>query len=86
MILFKLHRYQRDKQLRTDGMRDDAEWNDILGMLKVQRPDLDLALLEEWAKALDMMGYLATGTRGCSTEPCLSRMGHRQEGGTAEPQ
>src|SRR6266487_2334140 len=50
MLLFKVQRYQRDEQARTDGMQDDAEWNDILGMLKVQRPDLDLPLLEEWAR------------------------------------
>jgi hypothetical protein len=35
-------------------MQDDAEWNDILGMLKVQGPDLDLALLAEWADKLDV--------------------------------
>jgi len=56
MLLFKVQRYQRDEQARTDGMQDDAEWNDMLGMLKVQGPDLDLALLEEWAGALGMTG------------------------------
>ncbi len=55
MILFKLQRYQRDEQARTDGMQDDAEWNDLLGMLKVQGPDLDLALLGEWAGKLDVI-------------------------------
>jgi hypothetical protein len=35
-------------------MRDDAQWNDVLGMLKVQAPDLDLSLLEDWAAALDL--------------------------------
>jgi len=54
MLLFKVQRYQRDERLRTDGMQDDAEWNDILGMLKVQGPDLDLALLAEWAGKLDV--------------------------------
>jgi hypothetical protein len=54
MILFKLQRYQRDAQARTDGMQDDAEWNDLLGMLKVQGPDLDLALLGQWAGKLDV--------------------------------
>ena len=54
MILFKLQRYQQDERSRTDGMQDDAEWNDILGMLKVQGPDLDLPLLEEWAGTLGM--------------------------------
>jgi len=54
MILFKVQRYQRDERSRIDGMQDDAEWNDILGMLKVQGPDLDLALLAEWAGKLDV--------------------------------
>ena len=53
MILFKLCRYQRDARSRSDGMRDDGEWNDILGMLKVQGPALDLALLERWTGACD---------------------------------
>ena len=35
-------------------MRDDARWNDIVGMLKVQGPDLDLVLLEQWAGTLDV--------------------------------
>jgi hypothetical protein len=54
MLLFKVQRYQRNERSRTDGMQDDAEWNDILGMLKVQGLDLDLPLLEEWAGALAM--------------------------------
>jgi hypothetical protein len=53
MLLFKLRRYQRNAHSRSDGMRDDGEWNDILGMLKVQGPALDLALLERWVGALD---------------------------------
>ena len=55
MILFKLQRYARDERSRTDGMLDDSEWNDILGMLKVQGPDLDMTLLEEWARSLDIV-------------------------------
>lgn len=55
MILFKLQRYQRDECSRTDGMRDDAEWNDIVGMLKVQGPDLDLVFFERWAETLDII-------------------------------
>jgi len=35
-------------------MRDNAQWNDIVGMLKVQGPDLDLVLLEQWAGTLDV--------------------------------
>jgi hypothetical protein len=33
-------------------MRDDAEWNDIVGMLKVQEPTLERDFLEEWARNL----------------------------------
>jgi hypothetical protein len=54
MILVKLRRYQRDERSRSDGMRDDAQWNDIVGMLKVQGLDLDLVLLEQWAEALEV--------------------------------
>jgi hypothetical protein len=54
MILWKLARYHTDKTTRQDGMEDDAGWNDILGMLKVQGPHLDLSLLEQWAKQLEI--------------------------------
>jgi hypothetical protein len=54
MISFKLYRYYQDEQSRTDGMVNDAEWNDIVGMLKVQGTDLNLALLERWAETLHM--------------------------------
>jgi hypothetical protein len=55
MILFKLHRYQHHAHTRQDRMQDDAEWNDILGMLKVQGHNLDSALLSEWANELDVI-------------------------------
>ena len=54
MIVFKLQRYYSDEQSRTDGMNDDAEWNDILGMLKVQGTRLDFAMLEHWVTALHL--------------------------------
>lgn len=54
MLLFKLQRYVHDERSRTDGMKDDAEWNDLLGMLKVQGPTLDRALLESWVIALSL--------------------------------
>lgn len=52
MILFKLYRYHCSEQSYTNGLHDDAQWNDIVGMLKVQGPDLDLTLLQRWAKTL----------------------------------
>ncbi|WP_201384993.1 hypothetical protein [Ktedonobacter sp. SOSP1-85] len=35
-------------------MRDDEEWNDIVGMLKMQGANLDVELLAEWAQTLDV--------------------------------
>jgi hypothetical protein len=55
MILFKLSRYYRDAYSRKDGMRNDAEWNDILGMLKIQGMKLNFSLLERCSKALNIM-------------------------------
>jgi len=54
MILFKLQRYHYHEQAHPGGLMDDAEWNDIVGMLKVQGPCLDPALLEWWVKRLDL--------------------------------
>jgi hypothetical protein len=58
MILVKLHRYSQDLLSRTDGMRDDAEWNDIVGMLKIQEPTLERDFLEEWARNLKIAEML----------------------------
>ncbi len=52
MILIKVYRYSQDLHSRMDGMRDDAEWNAIVGMLKVQGPDLERDVLEDWARTL----------------------------------
>jgi hypothetical protein len=54
MILFKLQRYHYHEQAHLGGLMDDVEWNDIVGMLKVQGPYLDPALLEWWVKRLDI--------------------------------
>jgi hypothetical protein len=58
MILVKLHRYSQDLLSRTDGMRDDAEWNDIVGMLKIQEPPFERDFLEEWARNLKITEML----------------------------
>jgi hypothetical protein len=58
MILVKLYRYSQDLLSRTDGMRDDAEWNDIVGMLKIQEPTLERDFLEEWARNLKIAEML----------------------------
>lgn len=58
MILVKLRRYSQDLLSRTDGMRDDAEWNDIVGMLKIQGPTLERDFLEVWARNLKIAEML----------------------------
>ncbi len=58
MILWKLYRYQQDALMRIDGMRDDAEWNDILGMLKVQGANTNVDFLVHWAEELNIVGVL----------------------------
>lgn len=54
MILFKLQRYQGREQAYPNRLMDDGEWNDIVGMLKVQGPFLDQALLAWWVKRLEI--------------------------------
>jgi hypothetical protein len=39
-------------------MEDDAGWNDVLGMLKVQGPRLNTRLLIQWAKTLEISEVL----------------------------
>lgn len=58
MILFKLQRYQEKERSHANGMHDDAEWNDILGMLKVQGTALNLTFLERWSKKLCILDAL----------------------------
>jgi hypothetical protein len=58
IILFKLYRYCQDACSRKDGMRDDAEWNDVLGMLKVQGMKPDLDYLRSWADTLGVRDIL----------------------------
>jgi len=68
MILVKLHRYSQNLLSRTDGMRDDAEWNDIVGMLKIQESTLERAFLEEWARTLKIAEVLRQALIDAGTE------------------
>lgn len=52
VILNKLEWY------KMGGEVSDRQWNDILGVLKVQGTSLDLAYLRQWAAALDVSPLL----------------------------
>jgi hypothetical protein len=52
IILIKLDWY------KSDGESLSQQWNDVLGVLKVQGSKLDLDYLETWAKELSVSGLL----------------------------
>lgn len=52
MAVWKLVRCVRELATRPDGIINDAEWNDLLGILKVQGTRLDQAQLTFWAHQL----------------------------------
>ena len=51
-VLAKLQWY------REGGEASDRQWNDVLGVLKVQGPTLDRAYLREWARELRLVDLL----------------------------
>lgn len=51
-VLAKLQWY------RDGGSVSDRQWNDVLGVLKVQGPALDRAYLREWARELHLTSLL----------------------------
>ncbi|MCP4427305.1 MAG: hypothetical protein GY803_22685 [Chloroflexi bacterium] len=52
IILSKLDWY------RMSGGVSDRQWNDVLGVLKVQKQSLDMAYLEHWAAKLQLDDFL----------------------------
>lgn len=69
MILWKLRRYQQYTLTAHDGMEDDATWNDLLGMLKVQALTLDYPLLNRWANAFGISPLLTRALIDAGTLP-----------------
>jgi hypothetical protein len=53
IVLFKLEWY------RIGGEQSERQWNDILGVLKVQAGSLDMGYLEQWATQLKVDDLLA---------------------------
>lgn len=43
---------------RLGGGVSDRQWNDVLGVLKVQRDSLDKQYLQHWASALKLKDLL----------------------------
>lgn len=57
MAVWKLVRCAREQASRPDGIVNDAQWNDLLGILKVQGTRLDLTQLTFWVHRLGV-GHL----------------------------
>jgi hypothetical protein len=53
MAVWKLVRCTRQWKACPDRMVNDAEWNDLLGVLKVQGSDLDVDQLAFWVRQFD---------------------------------
>jgi hypothetical protein len=80
MILIKLLCYTQDLHTKADGMRDDAEWNDLVGMLKVQGPNLERDFLEDWARRLKITETLRQALVDAGVEHGEAA-GSREKGG-----
>jgi hypothetical protein len=52
MVAWKLARCAKELARSSDGVINDAEWNDVLGVLKVQGATLDIAQLTYWTQIL----------------------------------
>lgn len=53
MVIWKLARCAKDLARSCDGLINDAEWNDVLGILKVQGTMLDVVQLTYWTQILN---------------------------------
>ncbi len=59
MVVYKLVRCAREGPMQSGKPLDDAQWNDLLGVLKVQGTDLDLQQVAYWAQILGVSRLLA---------------------------
>ena len=62
-VLAKLQWY------REGGEVSDRQWNDVLGVLKVQGPALDRSYLREWARELKLTDLLARALNDAGLPP-----------------
>jgi hypothetical protein len=63
IVLQKLHWY------RLGSGISDQQWNDILGVLKVQRRSLDLPYLKEWADRIEVGDLLEKAFQDSGIKP-----------------
>jgi nucleotidyltransferase AbiEii toxin of type IV toxin-antitoxin system len=63
IILQKLHWYQ------LANCVSDQQWNDVLGVMKVQRKSLDLSYLKEWAERIEVGELLQKALQDSGIEP-----------------
>lgn len=63
IVLQKLRWYRQGNSL------SDRQWNDILGVLKVQRRELDLRYLKEWAEQIEVEDLLQRALQDAGIEP-----------------
>jgi len=63
IILQKLHWYRLGSGL------SDQQWNDVLGVLKVQRRSLDLPYLKEWAERIEVEDLLEKALQDAGIDP-----------------
>jgi hypothetical protein len=59
MVAWKLARCAKELVSSSDGVINDAQWNDVLGMLKVQGATLDITRLRSWTQVLNAGHLLA---------------------------
>jgi len=66
IILQKLRWYELGNRV------SDRQWNDVLGVLKVQRKRLDFEYLKEWAAHLEVEDMLRKAYEDAGLDPALA--------------
>ena len=66
IILHKLRWFQMGNGV------SDRQWDDVLGVLKVQRKLLDLEYLKEWAAHLEVEDLLRKAYEDAGLDPALA--------------
>jgi hypothetical protein len=60
---------QKLRWYRLGNGVSDQQWNDILGVLKVQRGSLDLPYLQEWAERIEVEDLLEKALQDAGIDP-----------------